>query len=315
MSKVSLFVVVALVGACDDPLSLGRAPLTGVDAASSCGTVSYQGCCVGQTLVYCASGKLVTKPCAPGLCGWNQVFGIYECGLSDASDPTGAAPRSCPPIDAGTMDLQVDGFVFVDSAPVEGGAGCGALGFVGCCSGSTLVFCVAGQILSQSCQSAPACGWNALKGLYDCNTPGLPDPSGKHPLSCSAVTGDAGLPPLDSGGAVDQGQDVVPGEGLTEAGVDATTEDQTVVKDGNITSEGVTAEDHGSPADGPSPEVIGLDASGLDAGQQGDAKQVRPSGGGGCSGCRVTANGGLSSLTWLMLAFVVVAIARRKGQV
>jgi len=54
----------------------------------------------------------------------------------------------------------------------------------GCCAGTTLIWCEAGQIQEVNCASKPACGWNGQVGSYDCGTDGGEDPAGVFLISC-----------------------------------------------------------------------------------------------------------------------------------
>jgi hypothetical protein len=71
--------------------------------------------------------------------------------------------------------------------------GCGAINFTGCCSGTTLTYCVGGKILTLDCNQHLHCGWNSTGHFYDCGTSGTPDPSGEHPMECKWPGGDGGF--------------------------------------------------------------------------------------------------------------------------
>jgi len=86
--------------ACDQGQCIG-----GVDP---CGGITYEGCCDGDLLTYCADGEIGTMDCtaedADNVCGW---FGGdatnpegYYCGpagaVDAAGDPTGTFPLACP---------------------------------------------------------------------------------------------------------------------------------------------------------------------------------------------------------------------------
>jgi len=65
-------------------------------SSSGCGSVSYEGCCSGSTLKYCSDGELVTMSCASSpSCGWSSSGGLYDCGTTGGSDPSGLNPKSC----------------------------------------------------------------------------------------------------------------------------------------------------------------------------------------------------------------------------
>ena len=96
---------------------------------------------------------------------------------------------------------------------------CEALGYAtqGCCSGTQLVYCEEGHILTQGC--ADSCGWNVGLNGYDCEAPATGDPSGLFPISCEA----AGFPEIYWTPAED--------EELADA---PETEDGEAYEDGNI---------------------------------------------------------------------------------
>jgi len=320
--KLILLLLAALtVWACQQQPGAHRHALAlaeaGAEAGPGCGSITYQGCCSGQSLVYCAApGILQAKACAPLQCGWNGTFGIYACGTTAGQDPSGKLPRSCPVADAGLpdaapLDAAPDAPSSADAKP---DAGCGSLGYVGCCAGQTLLFCSGGQVLSQACGGG--CGWNAAKGLYDCGTSGGGDPTGIFPKSCAVVMGDAGIPDL---GADQAGVDQSAAADLSTDLADAAL-DQVASKDGFTTSEGAPQPEASVTRDGNPPETSGLDASGLDAVKQGDSGQLVPGGGGGCS-CRVAGDtarsrapvceGSGAAPLALLLALVVLALRLR----
>ena len=70
---------------------------TGQCAPVGCGAISYEGCCAGSTLKYCASGQIKTLDCVKNpACGWSSGGNIYDCGTYGVSDPSGKHAKSCP---------------------------------------------------------------------------------------------------------------------------------------------------------------------------------------------------------------------------
>ena len=69
--------------------------------AKGCSGVDLNGCCDGNTLVYCLSDQLTSKDCSAGgssgngTCGWNSTNEWYDCGYEGA-DPSGSYPLQCP---------------------------------------------------------------------------------------------------------------------------------------------------------------------------------------------------------------------------
>lgn len=61
-----------------------------------CGTITYEGCCAGNTLKYCDGTQLEELDCAGNpSCGWNGQAGFYDCGTNGGSDPSGTYAMSC----------------------------------------------------------------------------------------------------------------------------------------------------------------------------------------------------------------------------
>ncbi len=64
------------------------------------------------------------------------------------------------------------------------GKKCGAVAVEGCCDGETLYFCEAGELCELSCGVMPHCGWSDDRLLYECETDGMAEPSGKFSKEC-----------------------------------------------------------------------------------------------------------------------------------
>jgi MYXO-CTERM domain-containing protein len=280
--------------------SVARA-LGGTDAGPGCGAITYQGCCTGETaqvLHYCAGGKLVSQPCGPpGRCGWDKANSLYACGASDGADPSGKLPRACPSADGGQHDA-----LPVPDATGQDLSSCGALGYVGCCSGSTLFFCAGGKVLTLSCATSPLCGWNGGGGFYDCGTAGQSDPSGKHPIVCAMPLSDAG--PLDGAAegskdaafAKDRGAEVMP--------LDAVRRDIAIL--GDRSRPDALPRDRGGAEAGAGLDLTRLDGGGGDLGEP-------PTGSDGC-GCAAPGPrpAPTTTLGLAMLAAMVIARLRRR---
>lgn len=297
---------VALIWAgCVEPgaTPAARAALSGTDSGPACKTVTYLGCCLEQTLVYCAGGALVVKPCGAGKqCGWSTLYGMYVCGSSASVEPSGKYPRTCQ------SDLGLPAADLLPPAPdgpaPDSQAGCGPLSYVGCCAGTTIHYCVGSKVLSLDCSAKPSCGWNDKSGFYDCGTGGTPEPSGKHLMSCSALLGDSGLQ-LDATTA-DLGLDG-PQADLAGDLTDAAAPD--IISPADSSSQ-ESPREAGSEPDG----LVGLDASGLDVSGL-DAGLVKPSGGGGCDGCTVSGwRADEIPVGLLLLAVVALGWRRRCGR-
>lgn len=118
----------------------------------------------------------------PGVLG--VVLLLSGCSVLDHGTVTRAASA-----DKGGPDM---------AAPDSGGT-CGKITATGCCDGETLWWCEGKALQQKSCAGAPRCGWSNSK-IYDCDTTGIADPSGKHFMQCGAITGDAGVPTTDGPG-------------------------------------------------------------------------------------------------------------------
>ncbi len=175
--------------------------------AGSCGAVTAQGCCDGNTLWYCAGGKTRSIHCAHNLkCGWDAKASVYDCGTAGAAAPSGKHPLACskkhdggvPASDAKVTDLTGGG---------DAGLGCGKLTMEGCCDGETVWYCSAGKAQHYSCAGQPKCGWNAWAKWYICGTKGTAEPGGKFPRSCKGLL-PGGSPPATDLGPPDVGPDM-----------------------------------------------------------------------------------------------------------
>ena len=317
-----MFALLTLVPACVEPVTTRAWSLASPDTGPGCGPVSSVGCCTGATLSYCATGKIKTLACSsPSQCGWSTAYGLYTCGSSSGSDPTGKHPRTCSTSDA-ALDAPQDAVpaapdlgapdqgapdqgVTDQGATLDTTAGCGPLSFAGCCVKQKLYFCAGGKVLALDCQSNLHCGWNAKGGYNDCGTDGKSDPSGKHPRSCSAILGDSGLA-LDAGVA-DQGTDLAPGDSAAE---DVTAADG----QGDL-----LAVDHsGVAADGPAVDlsadhntegVVGLDSVGLEP-----SRQDASTGESDENGCNCSLSGGPGAGPVMIFLLLLCLGGRRRRQ-
>ncbi|MBM4356309.1 MAG: trypsin-like serine protease, partial [Deltaproteobacteria bacterium] len=65
-------------------------------SGGACGSISYQGCCDGETLKYCEGGELKQINCSnKPLCGWQTGASFYDCGTNGTGDPSGDYPQDC----------------------------------------------------------------------------------------------------------------------------------------------------------------------------------------------------------------------------
>jgi agmatine deiminase len=154
-----------------------------------CGNITSTGCCESDILKYCSgSGKLAAGDCSSNpSCGWDSSKSLYSCGTSGTAESSGTYPMSCGVL----TDAALPDAVFKNDSSAA--ADCGLVAYQGCCDGNTLWFCdPAKGLLSSNCAFEPSCGWDKLKGFYDCGTSGNADPAGAYPLSCAGLFGDGG---------------------------------------------------------------------------------------------------------------------------
>ena len=113
------------------------------DCEDPCEGVTYEGCCEGQTVVWCENGELKSVNCdqsdAGPSCGWSASDGWYWCGTDGGVDPSGQFPKDCG---EGPCEPDCNGI----SCGVSDGCG----GVCGCADGG---LCVAG--ICVTCQ--PSC--------------------------------------------------------------------------------------------------------------------------------------------------------------
>jgi hypothetical protein len=81
------------------PVCLGRCDDTDTappPTMNGCGEVGATGCCMGQILLLCDSGRLDEVNCgSPQSCGWSASANRYDCRTTGESDPSGQSPRAC----------------------------------------------------------------------------------------------------------------------------------------------------------------------------------------------------------------------------
>jgi plastocyanin len=172
-------------------------PATGTcNVADPCQGVTFEGCCNGELLTWCATTTLETMDCGGG-CGWDPEIGEYNCGTDGGDDPTGAFPKTCafdctPDCSeascgsdgcGGSCGICTHGKLCVDGACAEDP--CQGVTFEGCCDGEVAVWCEDGELSEYDCDQAgePSCGWVPDLGYY-CDSDGGIDPSGELPKAC-----------------------------------------------------------------------------------------------------------------------------------
>ena len=157
--------------------------------SAGCGKVTYSGCCDGESLYYCETGKLKKLDCTKSpKCGWDSKGSYYNCGTGGTSDPSGKNVKSCKGKvpEAGVPDA---------AKPDQGTTvACGNVSNQGCCDGQTLKYCDSGKLKVMDCSKNPKCGWSTANSFYDCGTAGTSDPAGKYPIKCGATAADMGTP-------------------------------------------------------------------------------------------------------------------------
>ena len=161
-----------------------------------CGKLTAKGCCVGNTLDWCAGTQKMTKTCSTGQkCGWNGTK--YACGTSDKSDPSNTYPKHCKHYmpgasDGGTQPPPGDGSP--PPPPGDGGGGppkmkCNGIPTTGCCQGVMNEYCSSsgssGTKMNMDCSKKPSCGWNSAQNKYTCGTSGGSSPNSSLPKLCS----------------------------------------------------------------------------------------------------------------------------------
>lgn len=105
------------------------------DSENGCGTVTYEGACEGNTVIWCESG-LQSTDCSDvgGTCGFSDADGYYAC--------------------LGTQQDE---------------AACGDVTYHGLCEGEVLSWCEDGEIYVVDCAAAGAhCKLDSESGLHDC---------------------------------------------------------------------------------------------------------------------------------------------------
>jgi|GEM_PF-935412 len=133
-------------GSCADGLSCSGNQCVADNPSDGdpCGDYSFEGCCNGSTLIYCAGQGLDVVNCGAQGCGWDAGNNFYNCNAS-GEDPSGTNPLQCP----------------ASCQPDCSGKDCGPDGCGGTCG-----TCASGDTCNASgtCDSGgctPSCGTNA----------------------------------------------------------------------------------------------------------------------------------------------------------
>jgi len=113
-------------------------------------------CCADDNQVCACKPQCTAKQCGGDGCGGT----CGQCGANEQCD----ANSQC--------------------VPTRGA--CAGIPAKGCCKGEVLHWCHDGQHESLDCEasSIPYCGWSEFS-VYDCWTPGDPEPTGTHAMACA----------------------------------------------------------------------------------------------------------------------------------
>ena len=159
------------------------------EGEGACGQISSQGCCSGNTVVYCDGAQLQYINCNAqtdpdkGLCGWSDALGFYDCTASATQGPglpyycpggcvpdcfqkqcgddgCGGSCGGCPP-----------GLVCESNLCQAEGGGCGPYDDDPVCQQDTVVWCEEEQIVFMDCSDLGPywfCGWNPSLFVHSC---------------------------------------------------------------------------------------------------------------------------------------------------
>ncbi|PKN54633.1 MAG: hypothetical protein CVU56_25490, partial [Deltaproteobacteria bacterium HGW-Deltaproteobacteria-14] len=83
------------VSGCDDPACAALPECAPV--ADPCAGITYEGCCTGKQVVWCAGDAVLGYSCGDDGCGWVSSSSAYDCG------GVGEAPGADPPLSCGTL--------------------------------------------------------------------------------------------------------------------------------------------------------------------------------------------------------------------
>jgi agmatine/peptidylarginine deiminase len=167
----------------------GKECAFGICVSDPCGDITYDGCCDGDTLVYCDNGELVVGPCGGEGCGWLSENSWYDCG-GNGEDPSGELPLSCfdygyPPGCDGKECGDNGGGYSCGECP--GGQACTPQGTCGECTGD----CTGLECGDDGCGGncgVCAAGETCVEGLCECK----PDCTGLDcgPDGCGGTCGE-----------------------------------------------------------------------------------------------------------------------------
>ena len=159
-----------------------------------CETVPITGWCDGNVLLVCISGSLTVTDCDTYgknvVCEWLDSLSAYGCnphgecvpdceGKFCGDDGCGGSCGTCPTGQACELNQCV------------GETDCGEVGYIGCCSGNTVLWCDNGALWHMDCTSMqdPSqqhCGWNPNVNFYDCVETALEGPP-NYPYYCGGT--------------------------------------------------------------------------------------------------------------------------------
>jgi len=161
----------------------------------SCANISFEGCCDGDTALFCNGETVVGQDCSRlsepyNKCGWTGDY--YGCG-GEGADPSGSHPMqcdlSCQP-DCNGKECGSDGCGGTcgecndNESCVSGHClfSCGSIPVQGCCEDDLARWCKDGILYSEDC-GVDGCGWSTSLGKYACGGVGN-DPSGQVDKVC-----------------------------------------------------------------------------------------------------------------------------------
>ncbi len=83
-------------GTCAEGQTCEAGQCTGPPGAP-CEGYSFEGCCDGQTVIWCEEDEVLDFDCNPeGGCGWDAETDAYDCSTDGQPDPSGQNPMACP---------------------------------------------------------------------------------------------------------------------------------------------------------------------------------------------------------------------------
>lgn len=141
-----------------------------------CVNLTAGGWCDGNTLVACVNNVVVAADCMSMgknvVCEWMPSLNYFGCNPHGDCQPN-CLGKECGGDGCGGSCGNCEFGQACEQGQCTGAGQCGDVSYVGCCSGTTVLWCDNSSLWFMDCASntdptKKICGWNGAKGFYDC---------------------------------------------------------------------------------------------------------------------------------------------------